>query len=253
LDDAPLEERRTQAVMTRRILDVRTAEELGALDADAVARVRDEAWPSPENAEELHEALLWMGYLAEAEAEPFRGWLDQLMSARRVARDGDRYFAAEATRDPKAVLRGRLEALGPVFVAPGSEDEALLLRLESEGAVLRTRIDGRAAFCERRLLARIHRYTVERLRREIEPVSASQFLRFLSCWQHVDPEHRVEGPAGVAEVLRQLAGFEVAAAEWEASLLPARVRGYKREWMDQLTLGGDFAWGRLWGSSDGPL
>jgi ATP-dependent Lhr-like helicase len=253
LDDAPLEERRTQAVMTRRILDVRTAEELGALDADAVARVRDEAWPAPENAEELHEALLWMGYLAEREARPFKTWLDELAAARRVELLGERWFAVEAPRDPKAVMRGRLEALGPVFVDAGSEDEALLLQLESEGALLRTRLEGRTAFCERRLLARIHRYTVERLRREIEPVSATQFLRFLACWQHVDPEHKLEGPAGLAEALRQLAGFEVAAAEWEASLLPARVRGYKREWLDQLTLAGEFAWGRLWGSSDGPL
>src|SRR5207244_6565963 len=133
----------------------------------------------------------------------------------------------------KAVLRGRLEALGPVFAEAGGPEEALLLQLESEGAVLRTRIDGRAAFCERRLLARIHRYTVERLRREIEPVSAAQFLRFLTCWQHVDPEHRVDGPAGVAEVLRQLAGFEVPAAEREASVLPARGRGYKRAWLAQ--------------------
>jgi ATP-dependent Lhr-like helicase len=253
LDDAPLEERRTQAVMSRRILDVRTAEELGALDADAVARVREEAWPAPESAEEVHEALLWMGYLSGEEAASWRAWVDELIAAGRIVEEGERLFAVEATREPKAVLRGRLEAIGPVFVAAGSPDEALLLQLESEGAVLRTRIDGRAAFCERRLLARIHRYTIDRLRREIEPVSAAQFLRFLTCWQRVDPEHRADGPAGLAEVLRQLAGFEVPALEWEASVLPARVRGYKREWLDQLTLSGEFAWGRLWGSSDAPV
>jgi ATP-dependent Lhr-like helicase len=75
LDDAPLEERRTQAVMTRRILDVRTAEELGALDADAVARVRDEAWPRAGERRGAARSAAWMGYLAEAEAEPFRSWL----------------------------------------------------------------------------------------------------------------------------------------------------------------------------------
>jgi ATP-dependent Lhr-like helicase len=100
LDDAPLEERRTQAVMTRRILDVRTADELGALDADAVARVREEAWPEPSNLEEVHEALLWMGYVTAAEGARWQAWLDGLHAAGRVVRDGDRFFAVEATRDP---------------------------------------------------------------------------------------------------------------------------------------------------------
>jgi len=127
-------------------------------------------------------------------------------------------------------------------------DDPLLLQLEAEGVVLRTRIQGRQAWCDRRLLARIQRYTLDRLRREIEPVTASQFLRFLGCWQHVDPEYRNEGPRGVADVVRQLAGFEAPAAAWEASLLPARVRGYKREWLDQITLSGEVAWVRLWGS-----
>ena len=253
LDDAPLEERRTQAVMTRRILDPRTADELGALDADAVARVREEAWPRPESAEELHEALGWMGYLTAAEAEPWRAWLDELVTAGRVVRDGERRFAVEATREPKAVLRGRLEALGPVFVAAGSDDEGLLLQLEAEGVVLRARIDGRPAWCDRRLLARIHRYTLDRLRREIEPVTAADFLRFLNCWQHVDPDYRLDGPAGVAEVVEQLAGFEVPAAAWEGSVLPWRVRGYKREWLDQLAMSGVVVWGRFWGAAQSPV
>jgi ATP-dependent Lhr-like helicase len=119
--------------------------------------------------------------------------------------------------------------------------------------VLRVRIDGRSAWCDRRLLARIHRYTLDRLRREIEPVTAAQFLRFLACWQHVDPEHRVDGPAGVAEVVDQLAGFEAPAAAWESSVLPARVRGYRREWLDQLTLGGEVTWRRLWGAGVSPV
>jgi len=250
LDDAPLEERRTQAVMSRRILDVRTADELGALDPDAVARVREEAWPDPANVEEVHEALLWTGYVTAAEGAPWQAWLDELRAAGRVVREGDRLFAVEASRDPKVVLRGRLEALGPVFVEAGSDDEALLRQLEAEGSVLRARIQGRQAWCDRRLLARIHRYTVERLRREIEPVTAQQFLRFLASWQHVDPERRLDGPAGVAEVVQQLAGFEVPAAAWEGEVLRARVRGYRREWLDQLTLAGEVAWGRLWGSSE---
>jgi ATP-dependent Lhr-like helicase len=246
LDDAPLEERRTRAVMARRVLDIRTADELGALDPQAVARVRDEAWPQPQDAEEVHEALLWMGYVTVEEARPWAEWMETLAAAGRVVREGERWFAVEASRDPRKVLRGRLEALGPVF-----DDDPLYRELEAEGVVLRTRIDGRPAWCHRRLLARIQGYTLDRLRREIEPVTASQFLRFLACWQHVDLEHRLEGPMGVAEVVRQLAGFEAPAAAWEAKLLSARVRGYKREWLDQLTLSGQVAWLRLWGSGPG--
>ena len=173
---------------------------IGALDPEAIARVREEAWPQPANAEEVHEALLWMGYVTDEEAEPWRRVARRARRARGAscAKD-DRWFAVEATRDPKAVLRGRMEALGPIFAAG---DDPLLLELESEGVVLRTRIDGRQAWCDRRLLARIHRYTLDRLRREIEPVTAAQFLRFLACWQHVDPEHKLEGPRGVAQVDR---------------------------------------------------
>src|SRR5712692_10513179 len=251
LDDAPLEERRTQAVFSRRVLDIRSADELGTLDPDAIERVREEAWPRPADAEQVHEALLWMGYVTVEEAGPWEAWLEELRVAGRVAREADRWFAAEASRDPKTALRERMEALGPVFGSPA--DDSLLAQREAEGSVLRTRIGGRQAWCDRRLLARIHRYTLDRLRKEIEPVSAAQFLRFLGCWQHVEPEHRLEGPRGVAEVVGKLAGFEVPAAAWEASVLPARMRGYKREWLDQLTLSGEVAWGRLWSASSGPI
>jgi ATP-dependent Lhr-like helicase len=161
-----------------------------------------------------------------------------------VTLEGDRWFAFEASRDPKDVMRGRLEALGPIV-----SRDPVLFELESEGSVLRGRFEGEAGWCSRRLLARIHRYTLDRLRKEIEPVTAADFLRFLTCWQHVDEEHRLEGPRGVAEVLTQLSGFEVPALAWEASVLPARVRNYRREWLDELTLSGEFAWGRLWGSA----
>lgn len=254
LDDAPLEERRTQAVMARRVLDIRTADELGALDPAAIERVREEAWPTPTNEEEVHEALLWMGYVTEEEARPWAEWLAALAGPGRVRCEDGRWRATEASREPKVVLRGRLEALGPIFaddpVLAGQED--VLLALESEGAILRCRIQARPAWCDRRLLARIHRYTLDRLRQEIEPVTAAQFLRFLACWQHVDPDYKLEGPRGVAAVVGQLAGFEAPAASWEGALLPARVRGYKREWLDQVTLSGEVTWGRLWGAGTGP-
>ena len=235
-------------MLSRRVLDARTSDQLGTLDPEAIARVREEAWPQPADAEEVHEALLWMGYVTAEEGRPWQAWLDELSVAGRVMREGERWFATEASRDPKAMLRGRMEALGPVF-----SDDPVLLELEAEGVVLRTRIEGREAWCDRRLLARIHRYTLDRLRKEIEPVTAAQFLRFLACWQHVDPEHRLEGPRGVAQVVAQLAGFEIPAPAWEGRVLPARVRGYRREWLDQLTLSGEVAWGRMWGGGASPI
>ena len=244
LDDAPLEERRTQAVMRRRGgLDAMTLDSLGELDAGAVARVREEAWPQPEHAEEVHEVLTWIGYVTVDEGAAWRPWLEALRLEGRVTLAGDRWRAIDGPQDPKVVLRGRMEALGPV-----ESEDPLLLELESNGAVLRVRLQGRQAWCDRRLLARIHRYTLDRLRKEIEPVTSADFLAFLACWQHADEAHMLEGPAGVLTVLRQLAGFEVPAALWETRVLPARVRGYRREWLDQATLSGEFAWGRLWGS-----
>ena len=193
LDDAPLEERRTQAVMHRRGgLDSRSARSIGALDPDAVARVREEAWPQPENAEEVHEALMWMGYVSDDEAAPWRAWLDELRGQGRVVLDGDRWFAAEASRDPhdRAARPARGARSGRVRTTRS------LANSNAKACVLRVRMQGREAWCERRLLARIHRYTLDRLRKEIEPVSAAEFLAFLGCWQHADETHRLEGPAG---------------------------------------------------------
>lgn len=253
LDDAPLEERRTQAVLSRRALDPRSLDGLGALDPSAVERVREEAWPQPESAEEVHDALLWMGFVTDAEAAPWKDWLQALAGQNRLIHDNGRWFAADASLESRNVLLGRLEALGPVAgddprIAMSGQEASLLLELEKDGAILRTRLDGRPAWCERRLLARIHSYTVARLRREIEPVTAAEFIQFLGCWQHVDKDYRLEGPRGVGEVLRQLAGYEVPARAWEKLVLANRVREYRREWLDELTLSGEFAWGRLWGS-----
>lgn len=248
LDDAPLEERRTQAVITRRSLSPKLADEIGALDPDAVARVRDEAWPSPISVEEVHEALCWMGFVTRDEAATWLPWIEELETAGRVVWEGDRCFAVEAPRDDKSVWRGRLEALGPCF----SDDHALMV-LESEGIAMRCRVDGKEAWCDRRLLARIHRYTIDRLRSEIAPVTAAEYLRFLARFQHVDDRHRLHGPHGVTRVLEQLAGYEAPAAAWEGKILPARVRGYRREWLDEATLSGAFVWGRFWSEGTGPI
>lgn len=202
----------------------------------------------PTSAEEVHEALLWMGYATKQEAAPWADWIQELMRAGRVLLEGERYFAYEASRNPKEILRGRLEALGPIV-----SDDPLLLELEGEGFVLRGRFEGRPGWCSRRLLARIHRYTLDGLRKEIEPVTPLEFLRFLATWQHVEAGCKVDGPRGVLTVIRQLAGFEVPAMAWEASVMPARVHNYNREWLDQLTLSGEVVWGRIWGSGAAPI
>jgi ATP-dependent Lhr-like helicase len=157
-----------------------------------------------------------------------------------------------------AAVRGHLGRLGPCTIEDLVERTGLsdariagaLARLEAAGVVLRgrfdpARADGPGEFCDRRLLARIHRYTTERLRREIEPVSAQDLIRFLLRWQHVAPGTQLEGRRGLLAAIEQLQGFEVAAGAWEASVLPARVTGYRPEWLDELCLSGDVAWARL--------
>ena len=123
-----------------------------------------------------------------------------------------------------------------------------LIRLENEGFALRGRFtdpEGPEEFCARRVLTRIHAYTRQRKRREVEPVTARDFMRFLLRWQHVTPDTRREGTRGVLAVVEQLQGFELAAGAWEKAIFPARVTGYRREWLDEACLDGGIAWGRL--------
>jgi ATP-dependent Lhr-like helicase len=95
------------------------------------------------------------------------------------------------------------------------------------------------------LLARIHRLTIGRLRKEVEPVTAAEFMRFLLQWQHVTPGSRQHGEAGLLEVVRQLAGFEAAASAWEPQLLRLRLAKYEPELLDRICLSGAVSWGRL--------
>jgi ATP-dependent Lhr-like helicase len=154
------------------------------------------------------------------------------------------------------ILRGRLEGLGPVTVEslarssalPLKDVEAALLKLEAEGFVIRGRFTTGATdteWCARRLLARIHSYTLNRLRQEIEPVSSADFMRFLLAWQKVAPDHQSEGPESLRAVLAQLEGFEAPAAAWEGELLPSRLVEYDPSWLDALCLSGEVMWARL--------
>src|SRR5690606_40443786 len=96
--------------------------------------------------------------------------------------------------------------------------------------------------CDRRLLARIHRYTLDRLRREIDPVSAQDFMRFLLRWQHLTPDTKLAGKQGVRQVIARLEGFEAPASAWERELLAARVNDYRSSWLDRPSRAADAAW-----------
>jgi ATP-dependent helicase Lhr and Lhr-like helicase len=324
LDDAPLEERRTRAVYQRRWLDPQTASDMGKLDQGAIDRVRDEAWPRVENADELHDALVELGFVTADEGEDWQPFLVELQNDRRAAvlhlsgnagappasvrktnpesqndlatnageapalpvNELTLWIAAERLPQIQAVyptvsleptivapaslgdkvwscedalveiLRGRLEGLGPVTIESlasssgliGSEIESALLKLEAEGFVIRGKFTPGTTDTEwsaRRLLARIHSYTLNRLRQEIEPVSTADFLRYLLAWQKVAPEHQMEGPESVGAIIEQLEGFEAPAAAWEGELLPGRLAEYDPAWLDALCLSGEVVWARL--------
>jgi len=153
------------------------------------------------------------------------------------------------------ILRGWLESSGPVTVTflaqrlamPSELIEMALAKIESEGQVLRGSFTAGSAqeWCNRRVLARIHRMTLGRLRREIEPVSTADFLRFLSRWQHVARGAQLHGVDGLLQVVRQLQGYEISAAAWESEILPRRIVRYTPDLLDQLCLSGEVMWGRL--------
>ena len=170
--------------------------------------------------------------------------------------------AADWNREAATVetLRGWLESIGPTTASELASRlsidletiESGLARLESEGQILRghfrtagPRRNGDLEWCNRRLLARIHRLTIGRLRREIEPVTSAEFLRFLFRWQHVAPGTRLHGVEGTLAVLEQLQGYEVPASAWESEVLASRVADYSPEFLDRLCLSGEVMWGRL--------
>lgn len=314
LDNAPLEERRTQAVYTRRAHESSSSGNLGKLDISAIEKVCDEAWPRAENADEMHDALLLLGALNLEEVE--RGvtgsrfdnegngsgdktgesFLDSLTNEMRAGRiqvkdevngriktfwiaaerllmllaiypgsevnpqisppDSDSRQKWERSEAIKELIRGRLEASGPVTVVQLSElmilgkrdIEAALAALEAEGFILRGHFRTNAReqeWCDRRLLARIHKLTINRLRAEIQPVSVSEFFRFLTAWQRVDEEHRTEGPEGLEAVLSLLDGYELPVAAWEPYVLGKRVNKYDPQWLDRYCFSGRIGWGRF--------
>lgn len=285
LDDAPLEERRSRAVQLRRGLPVeardlarldpeaieRVREEVRPEPRDAdelhdllmtVTGLRPNAeWQLwfDELLEEgravsvrVGEHVLW----STAERRP----AVELLFPAVIIEPDHRSPVAPAPLDRGAavagMIKGHLEFLGPSSIQELAGHTGLsegdvtiaLAQLEGEGFAFRghfTSPDGPEEFCARRLLARIHGYTQQRLRREIEPVTAQDFMRFLLRWQHIAAGTRREGRLGVVSVIEQLQGFELAAGAWERGVLAARVDGYRIEQLDDLCLSGDVTWGRL--------
>ena len=143
------------------------------------------------------------------------------------------------------VTPGALAA--PLGLEP-DEVAAALAALQAEGFVMRGRFTLAAVadeWCERRLLARIHHYTVKRLRAEIEPVAARDFVRFLLRWQRAAADARMQGPDALEVIVAQLEGFEAPAVAWETEILPARLAEYEPSWLDDHCLAGRTAWARL--------
>ena len=304
LDNAPLEERRTQAVYTRRASERNGSGGLGVLDAAAIDKVVKEAWPEATNADELHDALMLLGVMTAEEmqrtssGESAEHFMSTLLAENRATRlilptqhskhrevrgfwiaaerlpmiqaiypnavvkrnltvpeavRGKNWERADAIRE---LVRGRMEVCGPVTAdeltdileLSRSEIDAAVLGLEAEGFILRGKFHPNGTqqeWCDRRLLARIHRLTIDRLRAEIQPISVQDFYRFLFVWQRVDVDHRVEGPDGLQSVLEQLDGCELPLAAWEAAVLAARVADYDPESLDRLCFSGRVGWGRL--------
>ncbi|WP_455366969.1 Lhr family helicase, partial [Kaarinaea lacus] len=302
LDDAPAEERRTLAVQQRRFADPQSASELAHLDPAAIERVKQEAWPNPRDVEELHDALVLLGFITGQELEAFtetnsnvHSFLETLLQDQRATQlqltdTHSVWIAAERLhelqllwpakqRDPeitpiidnkneayskhdalREIIRSRLEGLGPITAQQLALHLALdiadidqaLLALESEGFAIRGQFTSNTTqleWCDRRLLARIHRYTIKSLRNEIKPVSVSAFMRFLFHWHHLDD--RVESKDALLVIVQQLEGFSIPAAAWESDVLPSRMSFYLPDWMDSLCNSGRVSWMRIASGSSG--
>ncbi|MBA2542379.1 MAG: hypothetical protein H0V17_22245, partial [Deltaproteobacteria bacterium] len=322
LDDAPLEERRTRAVVMRRGLSNRANtvdDQIGALDEDAITAATEEVAPVVRDVDELHDALLglWivpedMGLRMEAHAAD---WFEDLAGSSRACRltwmsegvEHAGWVATEKLGAARAIL-GEAVACAPMIETPAfakfdkDRESAIVklvgahldhrgpvstralaaelglriadvvdavLALEADGGIMRgffrVGSGGRASstarealdrasdsaalhdieWCNRRVLARIHRMTLARLRKEIEPVSAAALQRFLFRWQRVAKNRQLIGADGLAQIVEQLQGFETASGAWEREILPSRICNYDPTWLDQMCLAGHLVWCRL--------
>jgi len=310
LDDAPFEERRTNAIRNRSWLDPAETDNFSTLDMEAINRVREEAWPWIRSSDELHDALMVLGFMTEHEMshgpddENYRVYLEPLLQSKRVtlAIHGETRlwiaaerkawfdllsinfdyspvfdlpaFAGDQPANPEValteIIRGRLEGLGPVTSARLASDIGLeendvlfaLNALQTEGFVFKgqyTPLVPEAGsesapleeWCERRLLQRIHRYTIDSHRESIKPVSLQAYMQFLfelHGLRNLADENSGPAPAThetLSRVLARLDGSSAPASAWESDILPARFHVYDPSWLDMLCLSGRISWGRF--------
>lgn len=308
LDDAPFEERRTNAIRNRSWLDPAETQSYSALDAAAIAQVREEAWPLVRSSEELHDALYSLGFMTAEEVvqNHYADFLEKLIEQGRACSmscaTGRLYLVAErlpclqavypdSTFTPplnlpevlkaeewdedsalREIMRRRLEGLGPVTAQRLAQESGLklslvevaLIGLETEGFVFRgsytpqdekSTVELEQEWCERRLLQRIHRYTIESHRQSIKPVSLQSYMRFLFDLHEVKvrrlpakPElvpNNADGQGLLQRSLSKLDGLAAPATLWEADILPSRISAYDPSWLDVMCISGRLMWGRL--------
>lgn len=308
LDDAPFEERRTNAIRNRSWADPAEAKDFSLLDVDAIARSREEAWPYVSCAEELHDALLTLGYITEKEfaKREYGRWQEQLEKDQRLVKLNshpnklwiatelfpllDTIFSelSEHVELPELLLkqewteekalieivRGRLEGLGPINASQLVEElqldykkiDAALIALEVEGFVIQGNFTNSCSdelldkenagkeieWCERRLLQRIHRYTIDSHRKAIKPVSLEIFTEFLFDQHQLIPVKEesaarglsLDGQTQLQNALNLMDGIASPAAAWEADIYPARIKNYDPNWLDVMCISGKVTWGR---------
>ena len=193
--------------------------------------------------------------------EGWQSWFRELAAAGRAGtmqRAGADFWVATERRGLVGDGDGweRMECLGPTTASalaarlalPADDVQVALHALEAEGQAFQGYYlarDGEKEWCNRRILARIHRLTLGKLRREIEPVTAAQFHQFLFRWQHAAPGTELHGSDGLLQIIKQLAGCEIAAPAWESDIFLRRIVDYKPEYLDDLCLSGEVAWARL--------
>jgi ATP-dependent Lhr-like helicase len=285
LDDAPLEERRARAVEMRRILPETVLKEIGKLDASAIKEVQQQVQPDIRNADELHDTLQtlialpveekWQSYFDELTQQQRAGLANYQDKNFWLATEKKNTFLAIY---PQAILqhqlpdivqttptheealltllRGWFQHLGPTtsqeicanLALHIDEVETAFLQLENSGYILRGQFRENVTsleWCERRLLARIHRLTINKLRHSIEPVTVTQFIQWLLKWQHLANGTQLKGEQGLIEIIKQLQGFEIPANAWEQQIFAKRLKDYDRNMLDHLCLIGVIGWGRF--------
>lgn len=305
LDDAPFEERRTNAIRNRSWADPAESRDFSLLDAEAIDRVREEAWPYVRDAEEMHDALLSLAYLTEAEIKThqYEQWQQALIDAGRVCLlaghanklwiatervpefkslfeslmpeqelpefiQQQQWLAEDALRE---IVRGRLEGLGPVTINRLAQELDLdeskvnnaMIALEVEGFAFQGRFTPQhgtnnsateqlVEWCERRLLQRIHRYTIDAHRKSIKPVSLQTYTEYLFDRHQLLPLNdptiksppQMDGQTRLQNTLNILDGIAAPASSWESDLYPARIQNYDPNWLDVMCISGKVAWGR---------